>query len=55
MDRQRNGSSGVHTDELWDEDDGFFYDVLRMPDGQSDAFESALDGRTVAIGISSYR
>ncbi len=26
---------GVHKDELWDEDDGFFYDVLRMPDGQA--------------------
>ena len=24
---------GVHEDELWDEDDGFFYDVLRLPDG----------------------
>ncbi|MGB3199673.1 MAG: glucosidase [Nodosilinea sp.] len=26
---------GVHQDELWDEEDGFFYDVLRMPDGHS--------------------
>jgi hypothetical protein len=24
---------GVHEDELWDEEDGFFYDVLRFPDG----------------------
>lgn len=24
---------GEHQDELWDEDDGFFYDVLRLPDG----------------------
>jgi len=24
---------GVHRDELWDEEDGFFYDVLRLPDG----------------------
>ena len=24
---------GEHPDELWDEEDGFFYDVLRMPDG----------------------
>jgi len=24
---------GEHKDELWDEEDGFFYDVLRMPDG----------------------
>ena len=26
---------GDHEDELWDEDDGFFYDVLRFPDGRS--------------------
>jgi hypothetical protein len=26
---------GDHQDELWDEADGFFYDVLRMPDGRS--------------------
>ncbi|MCB0226755.1 MAG: glucosidase, partial [Anaerolineae bacterium] len=25
---------GVHEDELWDEEDGFFYDVLRFPDGR---------------------
>jgi hypothetical protein len=24
---------GDHADELWDEEEGFFYDVLRMPDG----------------------
>ena len=24
---------GDHPDEMWDEEDGFFYDVLRMPDG----------------------
>src|SRR5262245_1902109 len=26
---------GDNEDELWDEDDGFFYDVLRMPNGQA--------------------
>ncbi len=26
---------GEHNDELWDEQDGFFYDVLRFPDGQA--------------------
>ncbi|WOD39234.1 MGH1-like glycoside hydrolase domain-containing protein [Nodosilinea sp. E11] len=26
---------GIHQDELWDEEDGFFYDVLRLPDGNS--------------------
>jgi hypothetical protein len=24
---------GEHPDEMWDDEDGFFYDVLRMPDG----------------------
>ncbi len=24
---------GQHPDEMWDEEDGFFYDVLRLPDG----------------------
>ncbi len=24
---------GEHADEMWDEEDGFFYDVLRLPDG----------------------
>ncbi|MCA9800567.1 MAG: glucosidase [Cyanobacteria bacterium HKST-UBA02] len=26
---------GIHRDELWDETDGFFYDVLRLPNGQA--------------------
>ncbi|MBF1999237.1 MAG: glucosidase [Synechococcales cyanobacterium M58_A2018_015] len=26
---------GVHCDELWDEEDGFFYDVLQLPDGNA--------------------
>ena len=26
---------GIHDDELWDEEDGFYYDVLRLPSGQS--------------------
>jgi hypothetical protein len=26
---------GVNEDELWDEEDGFFYDLLRLPDGRS--------------------
>jgi hypothetical protein len=28
-------SLGEHPDELWDEEDGFFYDVLRHPDGNA--------------------
>ena len=26
---------GINDDELWDEDDGFYYDVLRLPGGQA--------------------
>jgi len=26
---------GEHCDEMWDEQDGFFYDLLRLPDGQA--------------------
>jgi mannosylglycerate hydrolase MGH1-like protein len=26
---------GAHHDNMWDEEDGFFYDVLRLPDGQA--------------------
>jgi hypothetical protein len=26
---------GVNEDELWDEEDGFFYDLLRLPDGSA--------------------
>jgi Mannosylglycerate hydrolase MGH1-like glycoside hydrolase domain len=26
---------GPHQDELWDEEDGFFYDVLRLPNGHA--------------------
>ncbi|MET0146684.1 MAG: glucosidase, partial [Ilumatobacteraceae bacterium] len=26
---------GDNTDEMWDEEDGFFYDVLQLPDGQA--------------------
>jgi Glycosyl hydrolase family 63 C-terminal domain len=26
---------GIHEDELWDEEDGFFYDLLRLPGGSA--------------------
>ena len=26
---------GQHCDEMWDEEDGFFYDLLRLPDGSA--------------------
>jgi hypothetical protein len=30
---------GEHEDEMWDEKDGFFYDVLRLPDGSGMRFK----------------
>ena len=44
-------SSMMHAGEdtgMWDEEDGFFYDVLRLPDGTRAAAEGALDGRAAA-------
>ena len=41
---------GERHDEMWDEEDGFFYDVLRLPDGSRDAAEGALDRRPAAAG-----
>ena len=31
-------------DEMWDEEDGFFYDVLRLPDGDGHPAEGPLHG-----------
>ena len=36
-------------DEMWDEQDGFFYDVLRLPDGQCDASEGTVHGGSAAV------
>ena len=33
---------------MWDEEDGFYYDVLQLPDGSADAAESPFPGRTAA-------
>src|SRR4029078_12333181 len=30
---------GEHHDEMWDEQDGFFYDLLRLPGGQGTRLE----------------
>ena len=27
--------AGEHQDDMWDEEDGFYYDVLRLPDGEA--------------------
>ena len=39
---------GDNHDELWDEEDGFFYDVLRLPDGAGATPQGAVDGRAAA-------
>ena len=33
---------------MWDEEDGFFYDVLRLPDGRAAAAQGPVDGRPAA-------
>ena len=33
---------------MWDEEDGFYYDVLKLPDGQFDPAEGPLYGGTAA-------
>ena len=33
---------------MWDEEDGFYYDVLRLPDGSAHTAQGPLDGRSVA-------
>ena len=35
VDRRAMDRVGEHQDDMWDEEDGFFYDVLRLPDGQA--------------------
>ena len=35
VDRRRHGRSATDANELWDDEDGFFYDVLRAPDGSA--------------------
>ena len=39
---------GDNKDEMWDEADGFYYDVLRLPDGTRPAPQGPLDGRAAA-------
>ncbi len=33
---------------MWDEEDGFYYDLLQLPNGRRDAAQGALDGRAAA-------
>jgi hypothetical protein len=41
---------GSDANVLWDDDDGFFYDVLSLPDGRSATDESAFARRPAAAG-----
>ena len=34
---------------MWDEEDGFYYDVLRLPDGSAHAAQSSLHGGPAAL------
>ena len=34
---------------MWDEEDGFFYDVLRLPEARAAKAEGAVDGGTAAV------
>ena len=39
---------GEHHDEMWDNADGFFYDLLHLPNGDAIAFENPLHGGAAA-------
>ncbi len=39
---------GDNPDEMWDEEDGFFYDVLRLPDGSGTPDQGAVAGGPAA-------
>ena len=40
--------NGIGPDGMWDEEDGFYYDVLRLPDGNAHPAQGSLDGGPVA-------
>ena len=48
VDRDRARSARRRHGGLWDEEDGFYYDVMRMPDGGDDPAQGALAGRPAA-------
>ena len=39
---------GEHHDEMWDEQDGFFYDLLHLPDGEAMRLKVRSHGGTAA-------
>ena len=44
---------GDNHDELWDEEDGFFYDVLRLPDGTAQRLKVRSMRRRAGRGLPS--
>ena len=46
----RTSPTAAYEQGLWDDEDAFFYDVLRLPDGHAGAAEGALGGRPAAAG-----
>ena len=47
---------GEHHDEMWDEQDGFFYDLLRLPDGQAMRLKvRSLVGTVAAMRVDGVR
>ena len=40
--------NAIGPDGMWDEEDGFYYDVLRLPDGSATPPQGPLDGRPAA-------
>ncbi len=40
--------NGSGSDGMWDEEDGFYYDLLRLPDGKVHQAESPLHGGSAA-------
>lgn len=48
-----NGRIGDNDDEMWDEKDGFFYDLLCMPDGEALRLKTSIFSGTLPLCASS--
>ena len=47
---------GEHHDEMWDEEDGFYYDLLRLPGGEAHPAEGAVaGGPAAAVRLDGHR
>jgi hypothetical protein len=43
-----NAMNHIGSDGMWDEEDGFYYDVLRLPDGSATRLKGPIHGRLAA-------